>query len=329
VSGIVIFGCKSTSRYLFEQLRCVCDISLIVTIAPAKGAQQRVADYDDLGDLSGEVELYSAERYALDGPADQQFFAGRAFGIGFAMGWQRLIPPHVLERFQRGVFGMHGSSRDLPFGRGRSPLNWSILEDRRWFYTNLFRYLPGADDGPIAGTACFSIQSADTAETLHLKNLLAMVDLVKKHLPLLLSGKQELRDQPPGEPTYYPKREPADNLIDWTADLFAIERHIRAVADPFGGAFTFLNGKRLTIHRAAILYTDLEQHPFLSAAPGTVCALFANGKFCARCEGGVLLVHSHEIEGGASLSAGDVLQSPEGAIRSFARNRHGGFDMPA
>ena len=326
MTDVVIFGCKSTSRYLFEQLKD--EVGLIVTIDPQKAAQQKVADYDDLSDLAGEVEIYTAERYALDGPADRQFFESREFGVGLAMGWQRLVPEYVLERFRGGVFGMHGSARDLPYGRGRSPMNWSIIESRRSFATNLFRYLPGTDDGPIAGSARFSIQPTDTAETLHFKNLLAMVDLVKQRLPALLSGEQALRDQPEGEPTYYPKREPADNIIDWSTDLAAIERHVRAVARPFGGAFTFLGDAKIRIHRAAVFYRDDEEHPFHSAPAGEVCAVFPNGKFAVRCEGGVLLVHEFEVENGASPSPGDRLHSPADAIRAFPRNSDGTFDRP-
>ena len=327
MSRVAIFGCKSTTRYLYEQLSQITPIDTIVTISPDKAADQKVADYDDLSDLGDRVNLYVANRYQLTSDADAAFFDAKSFDIAFVAGWQRIIPDRVLGTIARGAYGMHGSSQDLPYGRGRSPMNWSILEGREWFFTNLFRYLPGVDDGPVADTVCFSINSDDTAETLHFKNLLSMVHLVRRNIDRLLDGSATLTEQPEGEPTYYPKREPEDSIIDWGADVATIERHIRAVAPPFGGAFSFVDGARVTILRAAIFYTDLEGHPFRDVAPGTVCAVTPNGKFCVRCWGGVLLVHEHRVEGDA-LVPGVQFASPADAIKVFARNRFGYFDMP-
>jgi UDP-4-amino-4-deoxy-L-arabinose formyltransferase/UDP-glucuronic acid dehydrogenase (UDP-4-keto-hexauronic acid decarboxylating) len=327
VSGVVLFGCKSTTRYLYNALSPGAPIRAIVTLDPAAARKHEVADYDDLDDLSSAVEIYRAQRYSLSDERDLEFFSSRNFSLGLAMGWQRLLPDAVLASIRSGVYGMHGSSQNLPFGRGRSPMNWSIIEGRRWFHTNLFKYQPGVDDGPVAASACFSILPADTAETLHFKNLLAMTQLVNSNLGDLLAGKVELRDQPAHQATYYPKREPADSIIDWGVDVLALDRHIRAVSPPFGGAFTFCGGDRVTIIRATILYTDLEAHPFQAAAPGVICAIMPNDKFLVRCVGGVLLVHEFERGSSSNFRSGDRLESPQ-PIRNFPRNHFGNFDLP-
>lgn len=46
-------------------------------------------------------------------------------------------------------------------------MNWSLIEGRKWFHTNLFKFQAGIDDGPIVDTFTFSITDADTGETLH------------------------------------------------------------------------------------------------------------------------------------------------------------------
>jgi UDP-4-amino-4-deoxy-L-arabinose formyltransferase/UDP-glucuronic acid dehydrogenase (UDP-4-keto-hexauronic acid decarboxylating) len=326
VSKVAIVGCKSTTRYLFEQVSGFLPISAVVTIAPDLAARQEVAGYDDLTDLPA-TEIYTARRYALTAAEDLAYFQERQFDLLLVAGWQRIIPKEILETVRNGAYGMHGSSRDLPFGRGRSPMNWSLIEGRQWFFTNLFRYLPGVDDGPIADTACFSINPADTAETLHFKNLLAMVHLVRKNAEGLLRGQVDLREQPRTSPTYYPKRNPDDGLIDWSSDVFAIERLVRAVAQPFSGAFAFLEGARLTIQRAAIFYTDIEEHPYRGEAPGTICAVLPNGKFCVRCVGGVLLAHDYRFERGGVPPEGAQLDAGGREVRLFPRNGQGYFDI--
>ena len=80
---------------------------------------------------------------------------------------------------------MHGSSKPLPHGRGRSPMNWSLVQNKDCFYTHLFRYRPGVDDGEIAAVQIFDITPFDTCLTLHYKNTLSMIGLLEKALPSL------------------------------------------------------------------------------------------------------------------------------------------------
>ena len=322
---VALFGCKSTTRFLLDAL---LDRGLgvtLVTIAPAKGAEQEVADYTDLrayGAGRG-VDVYVAERYSLRSDRDRAFFRDRSFALGFVIGWQRLVPAEVLATFSTGVFGMHGSAMGLPRGRGRSPMNWSLIEGRRSFRTHLFRYAPGADDGDLLDGHTFAITDRDTAETLHFKNTLAMKMLVERNLPALLAGTARPVPQPQGTPTYYPKRFPADSLIDWHDDLHAIDRHIRAVAPPFNGAYTYLHGTRLSILRAAPFSTDDFGY---SATPGTVVTVFPGGKFLVQCFGGLLLVHAYSPA--TPPDPGMLLTTGPEALRRFPRNAQGYFDLP-
>lgn len=324
--SIVLFGCKDTTLHVARALRALGRRITLVTISPEKGLEQEVAGYLDLtghGDLFDRIHV--ANRYDLKSPEDLGFFKSIECRLGVAMGWQRLVPGEILDEFRTGVFGMHGSSQDLPHGRGRSPMNWSIIEGRQWFYTNLFKYQSGVDDGPILDTECFSIHESDTAETLHYKNTLSLIGLLRKNLERLDSGQLDLRRQKDHAGSYYPKRAPSDGLIDWNDLIFNLERLIRAVGKPFAGAFSYLGGAQVKFHRCGIFYTDLEAHQFKSHAYGEICDVFPNGKFLVRCNGGVLLVH--EFEGaGVALKAGDVFVSPAEQVRRFPRNVHGFFD---
>jgi methionyl-tRNA formyltransferase len=324
--NVILFGCKDTTLHVARFLRELCDKVSLVTISPEKGAEQEVAGYVDLRHHESLFErIYTAERYDLKSEADLAFIRSLDRDLGIAVGWQRLVPPNILELFRVGVFGMHGSAQDLPFGRGRSPMNWSILEGRRWFYTNLFRYQAGVDDGPILDTDCFSINECDTAETLHYKNTLSLIKLVRDNWRNFEQGELHLKQQKGGEGSYYPKRNPSDGLIDWTDAIFNIERLIRAVTAPFYGAFSYLGSHEVRIYRASVFYTDIESHQFKDEPYGEVCDVFPNGKFLVRCNGGVLLVHDFDA-GGQVLMPGQLLESPLDQIRTFPRNRYGFFD---
>lgn len=323
---IVLFGCKSTTKFILESLLLLNFDIQLVTIDREKGKSQKVADYTSLKEFCNEkgVEVYTCQKYSLKSDDDFDFFAGRKFRIGFVVGWQRLIPENILDTFSIGVFGMHGSAMNLPKGRGRSPMNWSIIEGREVFYTNLFKYSSGADDGDVLDTFKFQIRSHDTAETMHFKNTLAMKFLIEKNIDILLSSNFKLAKQPPLQPSYYPKRDEYDSLIDWDDDIVNIERLIRAVARPFNGAYSFVNDKdRISIYRANIF--DFQEFGFDDLRPGEIVAVFDNGKFLVKSFGGILLVHEYETE--KKIRVGDLLSNGKEAKKYFPFNRHGFHDV--
>lgn len=324
---IAVFGCKSTTRFLLEALLARGAAHALVTISPELAAKNDVADYDDLRDFAAArgIARHLAASYVLKDPADVSAIRALGLDLAFVVGWQRLLPPEILELLPVGAFGMHGSAEDLPRGRGRSPMNWSILEGRDRFVTNLFRYDAGVDSGAVLDTLRFSVRPEDTAETMHFKNVLAMKRLVLKNLDALLAGEVALRPQQDLKPSFYPKRTPEDSLIDWRSDLATLERFIRAVAPPFGGAFTFLEGKRLVIRRAAVFETDDVDFGQASAPPGAILEVFPNGKWLVRCLGGILLVHEYGTE--AIVAAGSVCASPVESIRVFPKNARGHYDI--
>ena len=325
---VAIFGCKATTIYLIESLKADFDIACVITISPEQGKKAEVADYTDVREYCSTlgIPVYSAKRYDLKSDEDTNALAQLKLDTAFVIGWQRLIPKAVLSNFSIGVFGMHGSTDDLPVGRGRSPMNWALLEGRSHFFTNLFRYDSGVDSGDILDTMAFSLQPNDTAETMHYKNVLSMKALILKNKAVLLSGDLALKKQKDTAPTYYPKRTPADSLLDWRRDIFQIEAFIRAVTRPFNGAFSFVGQHRVRIWRACIFETALVDFGFPDEVAGTVVEVFPGGKFLIACRGGLLLVH--EFDAPLAVTKGMVLSSPVEQIKRFETNECGFHDMP-
>ena len=327
MTDIILFGCKDTTLHTARFLHGLGLNINLITISSSTANANEVAGFVDLND-SAELfsSVYVAESYSLSESRDiTNITKITQEGLGFCIGWQRLIPKEILDQFTLGLFGMHGSSRNLPFGKGRSPMNWAIIEGREWFHTNLFKYQIGVDNGPIVETYTFSINSGDTAETLHYKNTLAMCHLIKKNLDALTSGTTHFHPQAitHGE-SFYPKRNPNDGTIDWRDDIFNIERLVKAVTNPFYGAFTLLNGVEVIIFRCTVFYTDIEQHPFKNSDFGQVIDVFPNEKFLVRCSGGILLVH--ESRGGKPIRNSRFDESV-GTLASFKRNQYGFFDV--
>ena len=324
--SIFLFGCKDTTLHVAKFLNQLNLNINLITIDPATAKKNDVAGYIELSKYEELFKtIYIAESYALTSANDINHFKKLDdILLGFSIGWQRLIPEQILENFSNGVHGMHGSTKDLPFGKGRSPMNWSIIEGRNYFCTNLFRYKSGVDDGPIIDKVIFSIQSEDTAETLHYKNTLSMCAIIQKNIANLISGDIVYKDQElsDGE-SFYPKRNPEDGLIDWSDDINNINRLIRAVSPPFSGGIGYINNTKIKIKRASIFYTDLEDHSYKHNRFGEILEVFLNGKFLVRCSGGVLIIHESSRD---DICVGDCFKNQQSPFNRFKRNEHGFFD---
>lgn len=322
---IAVFGCKSTTKLLIDNLNNNFEIASIITISPDLAKLNHVAGYFDLRNTSYKNKIYTCNKYSLNSNLDLDFFLKNKFDVGFVTGWQRLIPKAILETFSVGVFGMHGSAMDLPIGRGRSPMNWALIEGKKQFYTNIFKYDPGVDSGDVLDTYKFQIRNTDTAETLHFKNTLSMIHLINRNTSQFINRNLNLRKQNTDiKPTYYPKRSESDSIIDWTKDISEIDRFIRAVYPPFSGSYTFLNNETKCQIIDAFTF-DFNDFDFTKENPGTVVQVFPNGKFLVKCLGGLLFVSSFICE--KKIYKGDFFDNSSEQINYFSTNNHGNFDI--
>ena len=93
----------------------------------------------------------------------------------------------------------------------------------------------------------------------------------------------------------WPKRTPADGIIDWHTRAPYLDDWVRAQTRPYPGAFTFLGEQRIVVWRARQLETDAR------AAAGTVVDVRPDGPVVACGDGALVL---EEIEPSAPLEVG-------------------------
>lgn len=303
---VAVVGCKHTTRDFIVGLeRFGYSIDHCLTITPDLAESGKVAGYMDLGSFleKRSIPFTQAKRYDLKSEEDERATKSLGLDMLLVIGWQRLIPEYLLSSLSIGAFGMHGSSKPLPHGRGRSPMNWSMIQNKDIFYTHLFQYLPGVDDGPIVGVKTFDLTPFDTALSAHFKNQVAMVQLCAEHLPDLLAGRAKLKPQPKEGASYYPRRTAEDGLVDWNKSTLEIHNLVRAVTRPFPGAYTFLDNdpkQKLMIWRAIPFDTRLR---WPGAIPGQIVEVFHGKYFVVKTNDSTLLVQESE---GPSVTDRDV-----------------------
>tara|TARA_B100001027_G_C16261965_1_gene329951 strand:- start:1500 stop:2495 length:996 start_codon:yes stop_codon:yes gene_type:complete len=319
--NLVLFGCKSSTKKIFDFLKQNFNKLTLVTITEENAKKNNVADFFKFSNSIKNIKFVNT--YSLSDNDDISFFLKKKFDIGFAIGWQRIIPKIILENIRLGVFGMHGSAMKLPLGRGRSPLNWSIIDNHKKFYNSLFKYSSGIDDGKILDTYEFEINEHDTSETLHFKNYMSMQYLIKKNIKKLSKNNKFLKDQLLNTPTYYPKRDEKDSLINWSDKIEVIDRFIKAVTKPFNGAYTFFNNHKLIIYRANIF--DKNSFGIKNKKFGEIVEIFPNQKFLIFTNGGLIIVHEFECK--VKIKKGFVLNNYNQKKRIFDINKHGNHDL--
>ena len=207
----------------------------------------------------------------------------------------------MLDKFQYGVYGFHGNCGYLPFGRGRSPLNWSIIQGDTRFNLNLFRYDENADSPNVFATEMFSLTVHDDIRTAQYKNMICSKNLIRKLLKAYEEKNIQIRQESKDFDSWYMKRTAADGKIDFRGRTRDIYNLIRGVAAPFPGAFAMCAGEKVTVWEA---HPFDEMIDFSAYTPGEVVDVF-DGKPVVRTVDGSLLIDRYECR--RAIEAGDIL----------------------
>lgn len=301
----VIFGVKDTTAEIVTFIQeKICPVDLVVTIHPDVLSGNQVSGYQGLGFLTEKygIPVFETHSYGLKDEETARFFNGNEFEIGISMGWQRLIPQSVLDRFAHGIFGFHGSCGYLPYGRGRSPLNWSVINGDTRFILNLFQYDADPDSPNVFANEMFSINPHDTIRTLQYKNILASKRLIQKLLEAYRKDGITINRQSRDFSGWYNKRTAADGKIDFHGKTRDIYNLVRGVTRPFPGAFCLCGEDRVTVWS---VHPFDEIMDFSAYAPGEIIDSI-DGKLIVRTVDGSLLIEEYEC--GRRLLPGDRLE---------------------
>ena len=302
-SKIVFCGCSSVGLDVLDFLISKnFEISHIVSLNSQQATQYKVSGYASFDEIArkNNIPIYFPKTYALKDNDDISFFEKNNFDLLLLGGWQRLIPEIILSKLKIGGIGFHGSSEFLPKGRGRSPVNWSLIEGKTQFILHAFLMTPGIDDGDVITHEIFDINQWDTCQTIYYKISIIQKRILEEFIPKLLSNNFKHIPQT-GEPSYYEKRTPDDGLIDWSKSVHEIYNFVRALTRPYPGAFTFLNGQRLNIWKSQPFDSKIKYE----SKNSQIVEKFSTDDFIVNCKDGLLLITDYE----GKVNVGDILEA--------------------
>ncbi len=257
------------------------DVAEVITLPLDRGA--RTSGLVDLEPLAASRGVPVRRTVDINAPELVEHVGQLAPDLLVVVGWTRLLGPDLLGVPARGCIGFHASL--LPRHRGRAPVNWAILRGET-VTGNTMMYLDvGTDTGDIVDQRRVPIGPDDTCATVYGSVAEVGAAMLRDHLPGLLSGTAPRRPQGPPDGQNLPKRTPEMGVTAWARPARAVHDWIRALTQPYPGAFTHWNGRKVMLWRSA---PPVGADPDVGL-PGEVLVCAEDGVWVATSSGRLLV----------------------------------------
>ena len=287
---ILIAGYKAHASVVFESLKEIIDVE-IVGVFTDKEDDFCMLNLTPIGELAktAEIPCYLPSQLTIE-TLRSITKDKKGLDLLLLVEWKKLLTESVYNFSQYGSFNIHDSL--LPEYRGSSPMNWAIINGNSYTGATFYQINKSVDSGPIYAQEKLEIGKTDYVQEVLRKMLGAYKRVAVQGIRAVLDNKTS-QAQDESKASYCAKRTPEDGLIDFHADVQVVYNMVRALTDPFPGAFTFYKGVKVTIIKASIFK---RKYHYVGNIPGS---LLRAEKIWILCGNGILCVEeiSANIEG--------------------------------
>ena len=253
-----------------------------------------------------QIPVYTPEGF--DNPEDCRRLLELKPDLLLSCYYRHLLPKELLEAPSLGAWNMHGSL--LPKYRGRACINWALLKGEIETGVTLHAMTEKPDQGDILGQERVPIPRYYTGLDLSLGCAAAAGRLLRRSWKSLLSGNPSCTPQDLGQASYFGGRKPEDGRIDWSASAEEIYNLVRAVTQPWPGAFTTWGEKKLFIWWG---------YPRPEKATGAPGEIFSLDPLEITTGEGVFVIETVQPQGGAEQTAKAWVKNQNIACGSILR----------
>jgi methionyl-tRNA formyltransferase len=215
----------------------------------------------------------------------------------------RIIPPWMLALPRLGCINLHASL--LPKYRGAAPIQWAVANGETETGNTTMLLEEGLDTGPILLQQILPIDAGQTAADLF--EILANkgAPLVVETLTGLEDGSIQPKPQDHSRATLAPLIDREDGRMDFAVRTARELWNRWRGFQPWPGAFTALQGKKLIVHRLAVV--DAPRSAAEAAAPGEIRV--DNGRLLVACaQSSWLELIEVQLEGKKRMAAAEFLR---------------------
>ena len=286
---IFLIGQAAFGQDVFGKLREAGE-EIVGVAAPAQSLSGRA---DRLRAAADGADVAAFELAGLREQETQQRVAALAPELGVMAFVSELIPTEVLNLPTHGTIQYHPSL--LPRHRGRSSINWAIIQGDKTTGVSIFWPDEGLDTGPLLLQREVEIGPDETTGSIYYDKLYPLgLEMFVESVRMVAAGRAPKIVQDESEATY--EKPCTDRLVrvDWRLPAQQVYDLIRG-ADPSPGAWTRLAGNKVRL-------LDARLGPAVDAGPGVIASLGDEGMLVGGL-GGALLVPKLQGEEGAAMAA--------------------------
>lgn len=235
------------------------ELTFIISAQEAPEYKRTSADFRKLAEDS---QVAFLETPNLRGPDASEFLANAPeTNLVASINYSSIISDDMIQKYPLGILNAHGG--DLPRYRGNACQAWAIINGEKHIAMCIHRMIGGeVDTGDILARQYLDL----TLET----KIRDVFDWFDEVIPELYARSfRELSKNPdffleqqskdPKKALRCYPRSPEDGRIDWSSSPSTIVRLVNASGEPYAGAFTYLDGRRVYVHDAGI-YEDDENY---------------------------------------------------------------------
>lgn len=318
-SKILFLGGGATMRNVISHLRSDGFSVCVVTSIRHAQATENGSTFENFLKRQGVPLLVTS---TLDIEELIQFCPDINERIAISIGAPWVIGKELIETyFSAKLLNLHGTG--LPKNRGGGGFSWQILTRNRFGFCTLHVIDVGVDTGPILARAEFLYSPkcripADYENEYVQKSsefLCNFLRNIKLETITLKSMKQASELS-----TYWPRLlADVSGWIDWNLRVDQLENFICAFDDPYIGASTYLNNRRVHIKKVSINYQDGIAHPFQFG----IVYRKSDSYLCVAANQGSLIIEQLESPTGEDLLSdfivGDRFITPQETLESAKR----------
>ena len=131
----------------------------------------------------------------------------KGYDYVFVLGYTKILPKSFIEKNKLAMV-IHESN--LPKGKGFSPLQWQILQNKNIIKINLIKLESKVDSGDIILTDYLKLNGSELYDEIRNKQAEVTFRLIDKFLRQKINRYKKQK----GNETFFKKRSPADSKID-------------------------------------------------------------------------------------------------------------------
>ena len=258
-----------------------CTIDTLITL-PA-GQDKNVSDYYDLHDFCEQNGIEAIDTLNVNSESTVAKVKEAKPDYLFTLGWSQIFREDFISCFSQFIIGTHPSK--LPYGRGRAPLPWTILEGLSASAVSFFKIDTGVDTGKIITQKHFEIP--DRCYVSELYELVAeqlSMGFLEIYSDIISNKTISFSPQETDGVTVRGKRSPEDGLITFNKTVDEIDKLIRAVSHPYPGAYCYYKDQKIIFWEVA-----LDEDGNYSGTPGQILKKDSKGVLVQFLDGNLWL----------------------------------------